>query len=122
MISIAVALVMSQATPDPRFERCLEDANGVTAAMLNCGRQDIARWDMRLNAAYQRLLKTLGPSDKARFRAEQRAWLSQHLRETRRLASNPDEGSVAFLQSQSFELQDLSARAVALEKRLAERR
>jgi uncharacterized protein YecT (DUF1311 family) len=119
MLAITITLMMSQVAPHPRFERCVDASAGVTAAMLDCGRQEIGRWDGRLNAAYQALLKTLPPSDKARLRIEQRAWLARHLRETRRLAADPDEGSVAFLQSQDFELQDLSARTIELERRLA---
>ncbi|WP_348642961.1 hypothetical protein [Mesorhizobium sp. B2-3-12] len=49
---------------------------------------------------------------------EQRAWLKQHLREAHRLAADPNNGSAAFLDSQGFELDDLSVRTTELEKRV----
>lgn len=41
-----------------------------------------------------------------------------HLSETHRLAVDPNNGSVAFLDSQSFEFDDLVQRTLQLEKRV----
>jgi uncharacterized protein YecT (DUF1311 family) len=52
------------------------------------------------------------------LQSEQRAWLKHHLGETHRLAVNPNSGSAAFIDSQAFELDDLSERTLTLEKRV----
>jgi uncharacterized protein YecT (DUF1311 family) len=90
--------------------------------MLACGHAEIARWNARLNAAYRTLLRRSSPSQLLELRAEQRRWLSRHIATTRRLASAPDNGSAAFLDSQRFELSDLSERTRALEERVANSR
>lgn len=100
------------------FAACMKQADGITNGMLDCGKTEIAKWDRRLNAAYQTLLHRLKGADRAQLQQEQRAWLKHHLRKTRRLAANPDNGSVALLESQSFELDDLIERTRVLEKRV----
>ena len=71
-----------------------------------------------LNAAYNTLMHREHGAERTRLQREQRAWLKHHLRETHRLAADPDNGSAAFLSSQGFELDDLSARTAELEKRV----
>lgn len=119
MMAYAVALMLTQAAPSAQFTQCMSVAEGRSMDMLQCGRQEIDRWDARLNSAYQRLMRTLPAAPRARLRTDQRRWLARHRRQTARLASNPNNGSAAFLDSQSFELADLSARTVELEQRLA---
>jgi uncharacterized protein YecT (DUF1311 family) len=53
-----------------------------------------------------------------RLQREQGAWLKHHLREAHRLAADPNTGSGAFLVSEGFELDDLTARTLELEKRV----
>ena len=96
----------------------MAEADGVSSKMLDCGKVEIGKWDARLNAAYQTLLHGAAGEKRAQLQQEQRAWLKHHLSETHRLASDPDNGSVAFLDSQSFELDDLVQRTLQLEKRL----
>ena len=86
--------------------------------MLDCGHAEIGRWDRRLNSAYQTLLKRQKGAARSKLQREQRDWLKHHLSETQRLAAAPDNGSVAFLDSQAFELDDLSSRTLELEKRV----
>lgn len=43
--------------------------------------------------------------------------MKHHLSETHRLAADPNNGSVGFLDSQAFELKDIADRALLLEKR-----
>jgi uncharacterized protein YecT (DUF1311 family) len=71
-----------------------------------------------LNAAYATLLHNSKGEDRAHLQSEQRAWLKHHLGETHRLAVNPNSGSAAFIDSQAFELDDLSERTLTLEKRV----
>jgi uncharacterized protein YecT (DUF1311 family) len=52
------------------------------------------------------------------LQSEQRAWLKHHLSETHGLVVNPNNGSAAFIDSQAFELDDLSERTLTLEKRV----
>jgi uncharacterized protein YecT (DUF1311 family) len=118
----AVALsVTALCGPSPSraeaFDTCIARSDGVSAAMLDCGAQEIARWDLRLNAAYRILMEALPPPARARLQIEERAWLGHHRAETRRLADAPDNGSAAFLASQAFELADLQQRTQDLERR-----
>jgi uncharacterized protein YecT (DUF1311 family) len=86
--------------------------------MLDCGKVEIGKWDALLNAAYATLLHNSKGEDRAHLQSEQRAWLKHHLSETHRLAVNPNNGSAAFIDSQAFELHDLSERTLTLEKRV----
>ena len=97
---------------------CVDRANGVSEEMLDCGKAEIAKWDARLNAAYQTLLHRQSGAGRAKLQAEQKAWLRHHLQETHRLASDPDTGSGAFMLSQGFELDDITKRTLALERRV----
>ena len=71
-----------------------------------------------MNTAYSTLLHNAKGEDRAHLQSEQRAWLKHHLSETHGLAVNPNNGSAAFIDSQAFELQDLSERTLTLEKRV----
>jgi len=99
------------------FDACMNDAAGVSSEMLACGKAEISLWDARLNKAYAFLLIRLSPSETKRLRNDQRKWLELHNSEIRRLAENPENGSSAFLESQAFELEDLSQRVLMLESR-----
>lgn len=89
--------------------------------MLECHKAEVGRWDPRLNAAYQTLLHRYKDKERAQLQQEQRAWLKHHLSETHRLAAQPDIGDAAFEMSESFELDDLIKRTLALEKLVNER-
>jgi len=110
----------ASAQQSPEFNACMAQAGGISSKMLDCGKAEIDKWDVRLNAAYQTLLHTSKGKDRAQLQREQRIWLKHHLTETNRLAADPNNGSVAFLDSQAFELQDLSDRTLALEKHVKE--
>ena len=101
------------------FDACVALADGVSSKMLDCGKAEIDKWDARLNAAYQTLMHSSADERRRQLQQEQRAWLKHHLSETHRLAADPDNGSVAFLDSQSFELDDLVQRTLQLEKRVS---
>ncbi|WP_244426078.1 lysozyme inhibitor LprI family protein [Mesorhizobium amorphae] len=97
---------------------CVDRTNGVSEEMLDCGKVEIDKWDARLNAAYQTLLHRESGARRARLQAEQKAWLRHHLKETHRLTVDPDTGSGAFMVSQGFELDDITKRTLALERRV----
>ncbi|MGY3440219.1 MULTISPECIES: lysozyme inhibitor LprI family protein [unclassified Bradyrhizobium] len=109
----------AHAQSDDEMAACVERSDGVSSKMLDCGKAEIDKWDARLNAAYQLLLQRESGGARVRLQAEQKAWLSHHLSETRRLASDPDAGSGAFMTSQSFELDDIAKRTRELERALA---
>ncbi len=96
----------------------MAQADGVSSKMLDCGKAEIDKWDARLNAAYQTLLHRSADEMRTQLQQEQRAWLKHHLSETRRLATDPNNGSIAFIDLQSFELDDLVKRTLQLEKRV----
>ena len=106
----------AQLSPD--FQACITQSEGGTDKMLDCGKVEIGKWDALLNAAYATLLHNSKGEDRAHLQSEQRAWLKHHLSETHRLAVNPNNGSAAFVDSQAFELHDLSERTLTLEKRV----
>ncbi|ESY68086.1 MULTISPECIES: lysozyme inhibitor LprI family protein [Mesorhizobium] len=108
----------AMAQSDADMKACVGRSGGVTSEMLDCGKVEIDKFDARLNAAYNTLMRREHGPERARLQREQRAWLKHHLQETHRLATDPDNGSAAFLTSQGFELDDLSARTVELEKRV----
>ncbi|MCW5692862.1 MAG: DUF1311 domain-containing protein [Pseudolabrys sp.] len=108
----------ASAQDSPELQACMDRSDGVSTAMLACGHAEIARWDKRLNLAYQALMHESGHAAQARLRAEQRAWLRHHQNETHRLAAAPTAGSGAFMASQDFELSDIETRTLALEERL----
>ncbi|HEX7935083.1 MAG TPA: lysozyme inhibitor LprI family protein [Paraburkholderia sp.] len=121
LVIVAATLVLgtlsARAQKGTEYDACMDKAEGVSTKMLDCGKAAIAQWDIRLNVAYQALLAKSKGAAHAQLQTEQRAWLKHHLGETHRLAADPNNGSVAFLDSQAFELQDISDRTLLLEKR-----
>ena len=109
----------ASAQQSAEFDACVARADGVSSKMLDCGKAEIDKWDARLNAAYQTLMHSSADQTRAQLQQEQRTWLKHHLSETHRLAADPNNGSVAFLDSQSFELDDLVERTLQLEKRVS---
>ncbi|WP_347336817.1 lysozyme inhibitor LprI family protein [Bradyrhizobium embrapense] len=120
-VIVAAMLVLGTlsagAQQSAEFDACMDKAEGVSTKMLDCGKAEIGKWDMRLNTAYQAVLPTSKGEAHAQLLSEQRAWLKHHLSETHRLAADPNNGSVAFLDSQAFELKDIADRTLLLEKR-----
>ena len=117
--ALFIATCPASAQQSAEFDACMAQADGVSSNMLDCGKAEIGKWDPRLNSAYQTLLHRSKGKERAQLQQEQRTWLKHHLNETHRLAVDPNNGSVAFLDSQSFELDDLVKRTLALEKRVA---
>ena len=115
--AFCIAAFPASAQQSAEFDACMAQAEGVSSKMLDCGKAEIDKWDARLNAAYRTLLNGAAAEKRADLQQEQRSWLKHHLSETRRLATDPNNGSVAFLDSQSFELDDLVQRTLLLEKR-----
>ena len=124
LVIVAAMLVLGtlsvRAQQGAEYDACMGKAEGVSTKMLDCGKAEIDKWDTRLNAAYQALLAKSKGEAHAQLQTEQRAWLKHHLSETHRLAADPDNGSVAFLDSQAFELKDITDRTLVLERRASQ--
>jgi len=118
IVVLAAAALPASAQSNAEFDACMARAGGVSTRMLDCGKTEIDQWDRRLNDAYRTLLKREKGAARARLQREQRDWLRHHRSETERLAADPNNGSAAFLDSQAFELDDLSSRTLELEKRV----
>nr|WP_146984703.1 lysozyme inhibitor LprI family protein [Bradyrhizobium macuxiense] len=116
MLVLGTSSVRAQQSAE--YDACMDKAEGVSTKMLDCGKAEIDKWDARLNTAYQALLASSKGEAHAQLLTEQRAWLKHHLSETHRLAADPNNGSVAFLDSQAFELKDIADRTLLLEKRV----
>ncbi|WP_233475810.1 lysozyme inhibitor LprI family protein [Bradyrhizobium brasilense] len=120
-VIVAAMLVLGtlsvRAQQSTEYDACMDKAAGMSTKMLDCGKTEIDKWDTRLNTAYQALLASSKGEAHAQLQTEQRAWLKHHLSQTHRLAADPDNGSVAFLDSQAFELKDIADRTLLLEKR-----
>lgn len=113
---LCIAAFPASAQENTQFSACLDQAGGIPWKMSECHKAAIGRWDTRLNAAYQTLLHRFKDRERDQLQQEQRAWLEHHLSETHRLAAQPDIGDAAFELSESFELDDLIKRTLALEK------
>ena len=118
LVVLALSIAVANA-PSSEFAACMQRAGQVSADMLSCGSEEVRRIDGRMNRAYRLLMTRLPRAEQRRLRTEQRAWLKHHVTEVDRLAADPNEGSIAFLQSQNFELQDLGERTALLEKKVA---
>lgn len=118
---LCIAAFHASAQESAEFSTCLDQAAGASEKMLECHKAEVGRWDPRLNAAYQTLLHRYKEKERAQLQQEQRAWLKHHLSETHRLAAQPDIGDAAFEMSESFELDDLIKRTLALEKLVNEK-
>lgn len=57
------------------FDRCIDDANGITLDMMNCVAAESEYQDQRLNTAYKRLHDSLPPDAWEKLKNEQREWL-----------------------------------------------
>ena len=107
-LSLALSVACAHAAdikvidPDAKFPEGPFVENGVLY-YAQYGASEVDKWD---------------GSKRTKLQAEQKAWLVHHLGETRRLASDPDTGSGAFMISQSFELDDIAKRTLELEKRV----
>lgn len=108
----------AMAQSEDELKACIDRSGGVSSEMLKCGKVEIDKFDARLNATYNMLMHREHGLERAQLQREQRAWLKHHLQETHRLAADPNNGSAAFLDSQGFELEDLTARTLELEKRV----
>ena len=63
----------------PAYSACLnhgEAAQGVTAAMRGCSGDELARQNIKLNAAYKRAMQIRSPEQRLKLRDLERGWIN----------------------------------------------
>lgn len=88
LLATASFPAMAQASPaeepsgySPRYDACMasgDAAQGVTAGLVNCTRQEIDRQYGRLNRAYRAAMTRLDPAQRRTLKIAQRKWLKSH--------------------------------------------
>lgn len=95
------------------YATCLQAAGGVDSAMQDCIGNEYEYQDGRLNTAYAKLKRTLGESQMAGLRTEQRAWIAE--RDAKCVWDAKTEGSAQRLQANQCRLDATAVRAGELE-------
>lgn len=112
----AVDPVDAPSTLRASFKTCVDAAGGVDAAMQECIGEEYGYQDVRLNAAYGALRKSLPADRMASLRAEQRAWIVE--RDGSCAWDAKTEGSAQRLQANYCQMETTAKRADALEAML----
>jgi uncharacterized protein YecT (DUF1311 family) len=87
--------------------------DGNTREMVECLSGLTARWDQRLNDAYQKLLQNLGPKQKEQLRTAQRLWIQY--RDANCLYYGLGEGTIARIEAGECMRSMTQSRALELE-------
>ena len=95
------------------YATCLQAAGGVDSAMQDCIGNEYEYQDGRLNAAYAKLKRSLGASEMAGLRTEQRGWIAG--RDAKCVWDAKTEGSAQRLQANQCRLDATALRAGELE-------
>ncbi len=96
------------------YERCLETAGGATQPVLACMAQALKREDVRLNAAYRRMMAALPEPRRRALREVQRAWIRYRDLKCRFLY-HPTSGSGGLQDQQQCLIDETRRRAGELE-------
>ena len=100
------------------YAACIEEADGMTQKLLNCDALETLRQDVRLNKAYQTLLKTLPERRLQLLRESQRAWLLFRDADCK-FKLNLDEGESSQLNASGCLLTAIADRVESLESELS---
>jgi len=107
----ALALVSTAHAGDQ--EEAEQSCDGNTYQMVECLKARTARWDKRLNAAYQKALEAAGNAQRDQLRAAQRLWVQY--RDANCLYYGMGEGTIARLEAGECMRSMTEARAKELE-------
>jgi uncharacterized protein YecT (DUF1311 family) len=107
----ALALVSTAHAGDQ--EEAEQSCDGNTYQMVECLKARTARWDKRLNAAYQKALEAAGNAQRDQLRAAQRLWVQY--RDANCLYYGMGEGTIARLDAGECMRSMTEARAKELE-------
>lgn len=98
----------------PQFSACMDKSGGVTAKMINCMATETKSQDVRLNAAYKRLMNGLTPARKQELTEIQRMWL-KYREANCKFYADPDGGTIAAVNANSCFLTATAERAEELQ-------
>jgi len=97
------------AQDDPQIAACHELS---TADMSDCFARLMKEWDVRLNSAYQKTLKSIDPSGVPLLRAAERAWLDYRKNRCAYLGAGP--GTIGAVVAGDCMVRMTKARALEL--------
>jgi len=98
-----------------QHDHCIERAGPSLAWMTDCGYEELAFQDRRLNDAYKRLISVTPEDQRMQVRKDERTWLRQ---KAPFCAPNDPAGLAGTLNTVSCETTQTAARATALERML----
>jgi len=87
--------------------------DGSTPEIVECLKVQTAKWDRRLNAAYQQALRDAGPKQREQLRVAQRLWVQY--RDANCLYYDLGEGTIARVEAGYCVLELTQTRALELE-------
>lgn len=96
------------------YTHCMDQSNGVTAAMLHCIGAETAAQDQRLNQNYQDVMAHLALKRQQQLREAQRAWLKYRDLNCS-FYDDPDGGTLARVVSNDCFMQATARRALELQ-------
>ncbi|WP_434630987.1 lysozyme inhibitor LprI family protein [Chromobacterium sp. CV08] len=102
-----------EASYSHHYDRCMDQAGGVTVGMLDCIAAEHARQDKQLNDTYRKLMATLPAKRQQRLQTAQRLWLKYRAANCNAYV-DPDGGTAESLVAADCELASTSARAAEL--------
>ncbi|MDP3876717.1 MAG: lysozyme inhibitor LprI family protein [Methylobacter sp.] len=114
MMAVVQSVVAEDQLDNPAFSACMEQAGGVTNAMIECMGAETARQDVLLNQAYQAVMGGLTPERKRQLQEAQRLWL-KYRKANCDFYYDPDGGSMARVSANDCFMAMTAARAKELE-------
>jgi uncharacterized protein YecT (DUF1311 family) len=79
------------------YATCMEGSGGVTRAMLECDEIELRDHDARLNVAYQDIMGTLRPAQRALLKEAQRTWIKYRDTTCSLMSNFGDRGTMGLL-------------------------
>jgi uncharacterized protein YecT (DUF1311 family) len=75
LLATSAALAASEREMSQEYSSCIDKANGVNLALIDCALAETKRQDARLNENYKRLMSKLTEERKSALLEAQRAWI-----------------------------------------------
>ena len=97
-----------------RLATCMNEADGVTAGMLDCIGEELNTQDARLNGAYQKLRSQLSVERKTALQGAQRLWI-QYRDANCDFYNDPEGGTLHRVMASDCMLRETAERAKELE-------
>jgi uncharacterized protein YecT (DUF1311 family) len=75
LLATSTVLAASETETSQEYSSCIDKANGVNPALIDCALAETKRQDARLNENYKRLMSKLTEERKKALLEAQRAWI-----------------------------------------------